>query len=141
MYTWCVDELWYLITFINSRQLAEEVLKGKREDGEEEVVEEAGGGFEGMEALTRAIETGKQRREGGENLLVYVWCLVPMFVVLLRVQISLTDTIINVSYSPLHNQNRESFLSLKVDKYEVHVYVCMYVCFQSLSLMEFNYAL
>lgn len=70
MYTWCVDELWYLITFINSRQLAEEVLKGKREDGEEEVVEEAGGGFEGMEALTRAIETGKQRREGGGNLLV-----------------------------------------------------------------------
>ena len=45
-------------------------MKGKREDGEEEVVEEAGGGFEGMEALTRAIETGKQRREGGGNLLV-----------------------------------------------------------------------
>ena len=42
-------------------------MKGKREDGEEEVVEEAGGGFEGMEALTRAIETGKQRREGGRR--------------------------------------------------------------------------
>ena len=42
-----------------SRQLAEEVLRGGEETGEEE--EETGSGFEGMEALTRAIETGERK--------------------------------------------------------------------------------
>ena len=48
-----------------SRQLAEEVLKASEREQEEEV--ETGTGFEGMEALTRAIETGEGGREGGRE--------------------------------------------------------------------------
>lgn len=46
-----------VLYYFGSRQLAEEVLKSTEGDVLEE--EEAiGSGFEGMEALTRAIETG-----------------------------------------------------------------------------------
>ena len=49
--------------YLSSRQLAEEVMKGGPPDDEEEV-EEGGApaavqGFEGMEALAKAIELGK----------------------------------------------------------------------------------
>ena len=51
----------YHLDCLCSRQLAEEVLRGGEETGGEEE-EEIGSGFEGMEALTRAIETGDRER-------------------------------------------------------------------------------
>lgn len=45
--------------FLSSQQLAQEVLKSPSEDEDEEKKEGgSGSGFEGMDALAKAIETG-----------------------------------------------------------------------------------
>ena len=46
-----------VIVLVFSRQLAEEVLKAPPATGEDEDLDE-GSGFEGMEVLAKAIETG-----------------------------------------------------------------------------------
>lgn len=52
-------ELMNFFLFLSSQQLAQEVLKSPSEDEDEEKKEGgSGSGFEGMDALAKAIETG-----------------------------------------------------------------------------------
>lgn len=44
--------------FLSSQQLAQEVLKSPSEEEDEEKKGGSGSGFEGMDALAKAIETG-----------------------------------------------------------------------------------
>lgn len=83
------DSLFFGMT--SSMQLAEEVLKSGPTPGEEEA---ASTGFEGMEALARAIE-----------------------LVLNRVQISLTDAMVQINYRTA-DQTQEYFLKARINSIE-----------------------
>ena len=68
--------MYFFSPYLSSRQLAEEVMKGGPPDNEEEA-EEGGApasvqGFEGMEALAKAIELGKSRPHAYTCVYMYI---------------------------------------------------------------------
>ena len=81
----------FCVCVFSSRQMAEEVIRGASSPGEGAA--DNSPGFEGMEALAKAIE-----------------------LVLSRVQITLTDTSVQISYKT-PDQIQELFLKLTINRY------------------------
>lgn len=133
--------MYFFSPYLSSRQLAEEVMKGGPPDDEEEA-EEGGApasvqGFEGMEALAKAIELGKSRPHAytcvymyicnfeivlhivrplhAYTMYMYIYNVNVRYAVLARVQVTLSDTVIQVNYRTA-DQTQDYFLKLRVQR-------------------------